>query len=602
MKGKRLFTAIGSATLAAALICTNLGVSSLFAAGTQEVTDANVFFATPTADNPLGGASDFNGVIFGNLSGFADSEGPVASSGNVDVTHQVSYPPGNLYLSHSPGSWIPYDDIDDGIAPAMNVGLILGETVDKDGNVHTGSCAKNVDSGTVIVGPTSSYTGASYPKKYENNESADKFMQDAKANLTYQNAVLFSKAENGRIIRNAENTPEWEALKAYRREVIVFKGTDSDWNVFKVNFDDVAAMSAAIWVYDVPEGSKVLMNITASGKSLTVTQGSNGDMLNFFPSDVCAVPYLGKSLTDKGGRMATAEFAGRVLWNVDPKITKVTYRMGSNYIMGSLLAPNADLNTTGSDGSSSVNGTLVINNATGTGGSELHWFKFRGKAGGTGDVSETTTAETTTAPASTPETEVTTTASDSGSGTEVTTTAPVSTQETEITTTAPVTTSVSVTKPTTTMRPPMVITGTTAPVTTPKVTAATTKAPVTTPSAGTGSMQTSVPNPDRPSSDVQTIPPIPPVDPDDNAPATTLNPAVSDDPSGDVPTDTVATGAGIVVTSATGNNTSNLDLGAGVEDFAAAESGNTGIIVLAVCGLGAVCALALGKAFRRKAK
>lgn len=554
------FSAMVSVALSALLICANYGVVALKAADMQEITPLNVTFIRPTQSNPLGSASDFNGVIFGNLSDFRDTEGPVASTGNVSVASQICAPTGSTYQSHQGGGWMLPDEIDNGVIQPMNVGLLLS------GAGASSSCP--VQNGVVVLGEESKYSSKDY-SEIVRHAAADKYMTDMKNYMKTQNESLFAKASTGEIIRHAElqSNTKWPAMSRWG-EVIVFKGTNAGWNIFDIDMSD-ASLAGAAWVYDVPANAGIMFNVTNSkGTEIVMTNGSNSYMQSaHIQARSYVVPFIGSS--EANVKCATAELAGRVLWNIDPKITKITYKSGSNNIMGSVLAPNAAFESNSGDGS--VNGTLVAKRAKGFNGSELHWFKFRGA-----DEEDDTTEITTTAPITTtvPADTTTTSAVSVPDGTTVPgSTPPGGNNPPDKTIVPPVTTRVvppHITIPANTTTQPQ------------HTTTRTTTAPVTT-ATPSGTNGTTAPS------------------------ATTTVPATKESDTGSVTT-SVTTSPVNPPEMATGDITSNtppiyttaIDLGAGVDE--SSENGTGLMYMLIICVISTAGVLILRKTSKKNSR
>jgi len=343
MKRKILAKTLSFFTAVALVI--GIAPSNLFAFGAPAIStgspiqsiDANhLTWEKPSDSNPLGGASNFNGMIFGTTTGLADAEGPVATTGNISGCQSIALETGFLFGSHTT-YWIPADKIDTGISKKLNIGLMIG------GTATTGTPVGN---GDVVIGNNANYTGGSKIKK----TAVDSYLNNAKADLIAMSAQLFAYPANGTIDNTASDK-------------IVFTGTNAGTNVFTIDYSVTQFAYKAV-EFNIPEGSTVLFNVVGSGE-VTINSGTNASFFNPFAN----TPTV-------NGKSSTAEFAGRILYNFDSRITKVISRSGINYLLGSILAPNATVQ--GNSGSSSINGTLVAKNLTGTGGFELHSFPFRG--------------------------------------------------------------------------------------------------------------------------------------------------------------------------------------------------------------------------------
>jgi len=339
MKTKKLLSLL----IAVVMFCTYnssivLAAESITTGSTVQSIDANnLVWEKPTGANPFGGAANFNGMIFGEISGLADSEGPVAGNGNIIGCQAISTESGVLYGSHTQ-YWVPADDIDTGVSPHFNIGLMLGGTA---------SSSSPVKNGDIVLGTNANYTGGSPLKRAE----VDTYLDSAKADLIAMSTKLFSYEANGTI----DNTGA---------DKIIFTGTNAGTNVFEIDYS-VTKFDNKQVVFNIPEGATVLFNVIGSGV-VTIHSGTNVTH---------AAPY--QNTPTLNGKAATAEFAGRILYNFDSRITRVNSKAGTNYILGSMLAPLAEVH--GEKGDSSINGTLVASKISGTGGGfELHYFPFRG--------------------------------------------------------------------------------------------------------------------------------------------------------------------------------------------------------------------------------
>ncbi|WMJ22327.1 SpaA isopeptide-forming pilin-related protein [Paludicola sp. MB14-C6] len=305
-------------------------------------TNYNLVWDKPSDTNPFGGASNFNATVLGNITKLSDSEGPVASNGSI-FPYNVSpngiksessiacVPIGTRFGSHTV-PWIEPDAIDNGIAPQFKLGLLLA-------GFGTASCP--VKFGDVVVGMHAQYTSSWKP--FIRTEKADAYLKAAQADLIEMNRYISSLSANGTI----EN----------KSDKITFIGT-KEINIFNVDYSvlDFARKSVE---FKIPKDSTVILNVQGNGTVTLCTGENNG-----------STPLVNR-------KKATAEFAGRVLYNVNSNITKVVSRAGTNYLFGSVLAPHSDLKAT--DGGSSINGTLVCKNVEGVEGFEFHHFPFRGK-------------------------------------------------------------------------------------------------------------------------------------------------------------------------------------------------------------------------------
>ncbi|MEG2685162.1 MAG: hypothetical protein RR929_03760 [Erysipelotrichaceae bacterium] len=367
---KKLTKTISTLLLSTLFIGSSLmmGMDSSKATNFSQTLDPNnLVWEKATDNNPLGGAVNFNGVIFGDFKGFVDTEGPLASSGTVDASRGISSTkPGDTYLSHN--GWVTPDAIDDGKAKDNKVGLLLG-----DGKAYTKTF---VEYGKIVLGSKSTYAKDPSNSRIIKTNAADKYMADAKADLIASNAKVYAKKANGIIFdeKSKEYTSDYPN-EGRTFGAMVFKGTDAKLNIFELDYSLFPKMNDSMIIFDVPEDSGLIINVKDSSNKTIIMYGGNNAF--YQGSTAKELPLIRKGKTFV---TPTAEFAGRVLWNVNPSVDKINFLPnGSNYLLGSVLCPNADVNPL--TGSSSVNGVLVAKSSTGgpgSGGAELHCFMFRG--------------------------------------------------------------------------------------------------------------------------------------------------------------------------------------------------------------------------------
>lgn len=284
--------------------------------------------------NPLGDAAKFNLFSLGNVSNIPDVEGNAAIGGNVvfDINGFAMSSDSNASTSGLPVVRQPAALLFNG----TSVTLGSWQTFDPYGGKL---------SNLVWVNPNLSLTErkkiGSY--RYDDN-TADEIAEFADMDAYFSAMGASLKNQNARmekIAANASVTPQWGWL--------YFAGTDPQLNVFSVSAADLLANSNG-WDFKVPETSSVLINVTGANEIDFMARTPENVTVNGVSGDKKSSQYI--------------SLAGRTLWNFASNITKITLKQGGNMLMGSVMAPNANLVTSGTH--SGFNGTVVVASLTGS--------------------------------------------------------------------------------------------------------------------------------------------------------------------------------------------------------------------------------------------
>ena len=235
-----------------------------------------------TDDNPLGGASNFNGFVLGDFNSGIDVEGSLAVGGSLNT--------GNFSVN------LRGEATDD-------VSLLVG------GNITATQGAVN---GTTVAGTSegnnynlSNVTVSNVTTQGQYNVvDSSQYFQNAKEDLTARSESIASQAATGQVNDNGYGHYN-------------LSGGDEDVVVFELNTNEIKNFNFNV---DLKDGQKAIINVT--GTEMTFDSGSMS---------------INGNKDDKYLR----ENADRILFNASDA---TTINVSNAALYGDFLAPNASLN------------------------------------------------------------------------------------------------------------------------------------------------------------------------------------------------------------------------------------------------------------------
>ena len=103
--------------------------------GVQRINADNLKWIPISKENPLGGADDFNALIFGKFAHFNESGGPVAA-GKIEDVDTITFQEGQIGITNL------FEDI---TIPKFNVGVIVQEELSNNKEI-------NILNGDAVIG------------------------------------------------------------------------------------------------------------------------------------------------------------------------------------------------------------------------------------------------------------------------------------------------------------------------------------------------------------------------------------------------------------------------------------------------------------------
>ncbi|MEG0294855.1 MAG: choice-of-anchor A family protein, partial [Enterococcus sp.] len=329
--------------------------------GAQRINTNHLLWTPVSETNPLGGADDFNAILFDSFINFNETGGPVAA-GRFENIKIVTFEE-NLI-----GGTNQFDDY---AIPRFNVGMIAQNGI-------TGTKTK-IHNGDVVISEQQygDQTERSSGNSYIRQAAINTFLSDAKADLVNLQNQLWELPTTGDSATN-----EWGQ--------ITFTA-DKKMNILELNQHERSSLH--------------IDNIAIDG---TIIMKVNTNQLNLNTIFINGVQINQQNIN---------QIANRLLWVFDPSITDL--RFNQTNLIGSVLAPTANIRFV--DGYSTINGTLIANHLSGEGSSsELHYVgRYIGKLPGTPEpptVPDTSTTEPSSTESSIPDPS-TTESSNTGSST-----------------------------------------------------------------------------------------------------------------------------------------------------------------------------------------
>lgn len=239
-----------------------------------------------TDENPLGGASDFNGFVLGDFNSGVDIEGSLAVGGSVTV---------DIFSVNLHGEVTDEVSLLVGGNISANQGAVKGNTVTGNAEGNNYNLSNITVSNQTTLG------------EYDVIDSSQYF-QNAKDDLTARSQSIASQNATGKVTHDGYGAYN---LSGGDEDVVVFELTDTEIKNFNFNVD-------------LKDGQKAIINVT--GNEMTFDSGNMS---------------INGNKDDKYLR----ENADRILFNASDA---TTINVANANLYGNVLAPNAELN--GSEG------------------------------------------------------------------------------------------------------------------------------------------------------------------------------------------------------------------------------------------------------------
>ena len=235
-----------------------------------------------TDDNPLGGASDFNGFVLGDFNSGIDVEGSLAVGGSLNT--------GNFSVN------LRGESTDD-------VSLLVGGNITATQGAVNGTTVAGTSEGNNYNLSNVTVSNVTTQGQYDVVDSSEYF-KNAKEDLTTRSENIASQAATGEVSHNGYG--------AYN-----LSGGDEDVVVFELNTNEIKNFNFNV---DLKDGQKAIINVT--GTEMTFDSGSMS---------------INGNKDDKYLR----ENADRILFNASDA---TTINVSNAALYGDFLAPNASLN------------------------------------------------------------------------------------------------------------------------------------------------------------------------------------------------------------------------------------------------------------------
>ena len=235
-----------------------------------------------TDDNPLGGASDFNGFVLGDFNSGIDVEGSLAVGGSLNTD--------NFSVN------LRGEATDD-------VSLLVGGNITANQGAVNGTTVAGTSEGNNYNLSNVTVSNVTTQGKYDVVDSSNYF-QNAKEDLTARSESIASQAATGQVNDNGYGQYN---LSGGDEDVVVFELNTSEMKNFNFNVD-------------LKDGQKAIINVT--GTEMTFDSGS-------------------MSINGNRDDQYLRENAGRILFNASDA---TTINVSNAALYGDFLAPNASLN------------------------------------------------------------------------------------------------------------------------------------------------------------------------------------------------------------------------------------------------------------------
>ena len=289
--------------------------------GEQRISIENLVWTPVSTENMLGGADDFNAILFDSFYDFHEVGGPVAT-GHLTNVNIVTFPEN---LTGGVNQFYDYT------IPKFNVALITQNGIkDKVVKILNGDTLVNHKD---YLDMMESSAGSVFTDQAKINQ----FMVAAKTDLVALNQRLWKLPVTGQT----END-QWNRMKLVANQSM---------NVFEID----PSTSEGLNIIDTSSTNTIIIKL--KGNTLKIPSiAVNNEIINY---------------------QNINKIANRILWVFDPGELQVTFQ--ATNLTGSVLATNANVHFTG--GYSSINGTLIANSLNGShSNSELHYVgRYMGK-------------------------------------------------------------------------------------------------------------------------------------------------------------------------------------------------------------------------------
>ena len=235
-----------------------------------------------TEDNPLGGASEFNGFILGDFNSGIDVEGSLAVGGSLK-TDNFSV---NLH-----------GEVTD------EVSLLVGGNITANQGAVKGATVAGTEEGNNYNLSNITVSNVTTQGEYNVIDSTEYF-EEARKDLTSRSESIASQEATGLVSHNGHGSYN---LSGGDEDIVIFELTDTEIKNFSFNLD-------------LKDGQKAIINVT--GTEMTFDSGS-------------------MSINGNNNDKYLRENADRILFNAS---NATTINLQNAALYGDFLAPNASLN------------------------------------------------------------------------------------------------------------------------------------------------------------------------------------------------------------------------------------------------------------------
>lgn len=291
--------------------------------GVQRIHANHLSWTPVSKENLLGGADDFNALLFDCFINFNETGGPVATK-RAENIKTITFKEGT---SPAVNQFLDYK------LPRFNVALLSSQGIGGQVRIENGDVIteeallgnqiqRTLDSGTELI----------------RLQAIQKFLEEAKEDLQYLNEQIWTFPTTGEMIN------EWGTIQIE---------TLNDTNIFELDLTEWTK-PFSLSITDTNPNSLIIIRVKGDRLKLNSTL-LNNQLINY--SNINKI-------------------ANRILWVFESD--KKEFVFDSTSLIGSVLAPSTNLKFSGY---SAVNGTVIANRLDGQNtSSELHYVgNFTGK-------------------------------------------------------------------------------------------------------------------------------------------------------------------------------------------------------------------------------
>lgn len=222
--------------------------------GTQRIDTDHLVWTPVSETNPLGGADDFNAILFDSLVDFHETGGPIAA-GRVENVNIVTF---------SEGQQGGINQFYDYLIPKFNVGLIAQNGItNKRTKIHNGDVAVQE---VQYLTTTENHAGHSFVRQAQ----IDIFMNRARADLVALNERLWQLSANGIVDQD-----QWGQMQLT---------ADKEWNVFEIDANSHKALN----IMDTKANSTIIIKVTGNQINFNA-MSVNNQMINQENCESCVM-------------------------------------------------------------------------------------------------------------------------------------------------------------------------------------------------------------------------------------------------------------------------------------------------------------------------